>query len=263
MASPAPMELSLTERNHFLLRKLHSLTGIIPVGAFLFEHLLTNSRAMNWFGGGPAAFNEDVHWIHNLPYLLIIEIVFIFAPLAFHAGYGVIIALSAHPNASQYPYMPNRRYTLQRITAWITLIFIVVHLLKFRFAHWVGWNSTWPAGADGTHVGFVGAEDPFYLTWLGFHAWQPFGYEVAPAAVMAFYVVGLWAAVYHFCNGIWTFCISWGITVGARAQQRVGYACVALAALLLTWGHASLYTFNKTERHEARTTTEHLAAGQR
>ena len=37
----------------FLLRRLHSLTGIIPVGAFLFEHILiSNSTAIS----GPEAY---------------------------------------------------------------------------------------------------------------------------------------------------------------------------------------------------------------
>src|SRR5437763_7585821 len=91
LSATTTIETSLTDRNHFFLRRLHSLTGIIPVGAFLVEHLLTNSRAFNWFGafsGGRDAFNEDVHWIHHLPYLLIVETLFIFAPLAFHSLYG-------------------------------------------------------------------------------------------------------------------------------------------------------------------------------
>ena len=35
------------EGTSFLLRRLHSLTGIVPVGAFLFEHILvSNSTAI-------------------------------------------------------------------------------------------------------------------------------------------------------------------------------------------------------------------------
>jgi hypothetical protein len=66
--------------------------------------------------------------------------------------------------------------------------------------------------------------------------------------VFGFYVLGLWAAVFHFCNGIWTFCISWGITVGAKAQRKMGFACTGLAALLLVWGHVSLAAFATDER---------------
>lgn len=238
--APAAPAIPFADRNHFIMRKVHSLTGIVPVGVFLIEHLLTNSRAFNWFGwfsGGAKAFNEDVHWIHNLPFLPIIEILFIFAPLAFHAGYGVMIALEGRPNSGVYPYMTNRRYTLQRVTAWLTLLFIIVHLGKFRFAHCLGWNAGWP------EAHFVGSENPYELTRIGLQQWKPFGIAVPMGLTFGFYVLGLWAAVYHFCNGIWSFCISWGITIGAKAQQRVGYACVGLALVLLTWGHASLAAF--------------------
>ena len=44
------------EGNSFLLRRLHSLTGIVPIGAFLIEHLISNSESMN----GVAAYNDQV-----------------------------------------------------------------------------------------------------------------------------------------------------------------------------------------------------------
>jgi len=239
-ASPNP--LTLDEKHHFLMRRLHSLSGIVPVGVFLIEHLLTNSRAFGWFGwfsGGKEAFNEDVHWLHGLPYLPVVEVLFIFAPLAFHALYGVKIALSSEPNTRAYRYGSNWRYTLQRVTGVIALLFIIVHLLKFRFAHWVGWG---PA--------FIGSDDPFTITMNGLNHWRPFGVEVPMVATFAMYIVGLWATVFHFCNGIWTFCITWGITVGERAQRRVGYAAVGLAVVLLIWGHASLAAFAQAGRDE-------------
>lgn len=262
----AASAVPFADKNHFLLRRLHSLTGIVPVGVFLIEHLLTNSRAFGWFGwfgGGRAEFNKDVHWIHNLPFLFIVEVLFIFLPLAFHAGYGVKIALSAEPNQRLYPYGANWRFVFQRATGFIALAFIIVHLLKFRFAHLVGWNMTWPTGADGAHVGYVGSSDPYQLTWLGFHAWQVWGQIVPAGMVFAFYIIGLWSAVYHFCNGIWTFCITWGITIGERAQQRVGYVCIGLAAVLLAWGHASLYAFSSDKKPESAAVTPaagHIAA---
>lgn len=244
--------LSFEQRHHFLLRKLHSLTGIVPVGVFLIEHLLTNSSAFEWFGlfpGGRDVFNEKVHWIHSLPFLLILEIAFIFAPLAFHAGYGVRIALTAEPNYGRYRYGSNLRYTLQRATGWIALAFIVVHLLKFRFAHWVGW------GPEFIHEG----NDYYAITRDGLHGWHMFGGYgtegawTAPAALtFAFYVLGLWAAVYHFCNGMWTFCISWGITIGEKAQRKMGYVCLAVAVVLLAWGHASLGAFWNAEPSDAK-----------
>ena len=33
--------------SNFVLRKLHQLSGIVPLGAFLLEHLYTNSKAVH------------------------------------------------------------------------------------------------------------------------------------------------------------------------------------------------------------------------
>jgi len=118
------------DRHHFLLRRLHSLSGIIPVGAFLINHLLANSTAFL----GQKHFDHHIGIIHDLPWLVVIEFVFIFIPIAFHAIYGILIAWQGKLNQNQYPYMDNWRYTLQRITAYITIVFILVHLAHFRFA---------------------------------------------------------------------------------------------------------------------------------
>src|SRR5258705_538295 len=108
MKQPEP--LTFEEKHHFLLRKLHSLSGIVPIGVFLIEHLMTNSLAAGWASSasGRDRFNEAVHDIHHLPYLWALELFGIFLPLGFHALYGIQIALSARPNAREYPYMANR-----------------------------------------------------------------------------------------------------------------------------------------------------------
>ena len=242
MATPTSEALSFEQKHHFLLRKLHSLSGIIPIGAFLIEHLLTNSRAFDWFGlfkGGREVFNEEVLWIHNLPYLLALEIGFIFLPLAFHALYGIRIAMTSESNTRAYPYMDNRRYTLQRITGYIAFLFLIVHLLKFRFAHWIGWGPEYMDPA---------LPDKFEITRIGMQAWEPIKGLIVPVWVtMAFYIVGLWAACFHFGNGIWSFCITWGITIGQKAQDRVRLVGMGVAALLFIWGLGSLFALGTAE----------------
>ncbi len=44
-SSPALLPLRAGEGNSFLLRRLHSLTGIVPIGAFLLEHFISNYEA--------------------------------------------------------------------------------------------------------------------------------------------------------------------------------------------------------------------------
>lgn len=218
---------ALLDRNHFLLRRLHSLTGIIPVGAFLVEHLLTNSGS--WYG--PARYNKDVKWIQDMPFLFVLEFGFILLPLAFHSIYGFIIALGGKPNALTYPYMNSWRYTLQRVTAYITLVFLIVHLLKFRFAYLLG-------GAV-----FAEASDWFALTQQGLLHWHVGSIYMPAWFTLSFYVVGLTAAVYHFANGIWTFAISWGILGGPNSQRWFQYACLLIGIVMCVWGYLSLYGF--------------------
>lgn len=211
-------------RNHFLLRRVHSLLGIIPVGVFLIEHLLTNSLAF-W----PEEFNEQVHWLHDLHYLIWLEILFIFLPLAFHGIYGVAIAWTAKNNAAKYPYLDNWRFLLQRYTGVITLLFILVHLSHFRFAHWFG-GEVYP-----------GTPDPFGLTQRGF-------YEVPPGVWwFPVYLVGLTSAVYHFCNGMVTFCITWGIAISVQSRKRLSIAATGVFALLMIWGVMALYALRTVD----------------
>ena len=66
----------------FVLRRLHSLTGIIPVGAFLFEHILiSNSTAIT----GPEAYARQVSFLANLPLVFFLELFGIWIPIAYHA----------------------------------------------------------------------------------------------------------------------------------------------------------------------------------
>jgi succinate dehydrogenase / fumarate reductase, cytochrome b subunit len=66
--------------NSFLLRRLHSLSGIVPIGAFLLEHFISNFEAFH----GPEAYGKQVAFLNNLPFVLAMEICFIWIPILFH-----------------------------------------------------------------------------------------------------------------------------------------------------------------------------------
>ena len=72
---------------HFLIFKLHSLTGIVPIGAFLVLHFSINS--LRTVGVWQYQLSIDV--INNLPFLLFIEITFIIIPILFHSLVGFYI----------------------------------------------------------------------------------------------------------------------------------------------------------------------------
>src|SRR5258708_13386780 len=88
----------------YLLRKLHSLSGIIPVGAFLAEHFWSNSAALV----SKAKYNETSQALQDIPFRVFVEWAFIFLPILYHGGYGVYIWLLAEWNVSQYPWVKNR-----------------------------------------------------------------------------------------------------------------------------------------------------------
>src|ERR1700689_4044195 len=71
----------------FIWRRLHSLLGVVPIGAFLLEHLLSNFEALK----GPIAYGQQVKFLNSLPLVRVLEWVFIFLPLLYHAFYGVWI----------------------------------------------------------------------------------------------------------------------------------------------------------------------------
>lgn len=212
------------QKSHdFLLRRLHSLTGIIPIGAFLVMHLTVNVMIV-FSRPGEDHFQEKVNLIHSLgPLLLPLEIVFIFLPIAFHAGLGLRIWFQGKSNTSEYRYLANYRYMLQRVTGGIVLVFILVHLYHM---HWTGK----PLGG--------GQFDPHEASASAAHAMQ-----TAPVWMRAVYAVGIVSACYHFANGIWTFLITWGVTVGRNAQLKSGYVCAAIGVILSATGLAAMNGF--------------------
>lgn len=240
----------LSEQNYFLIRRLHSLSGLVPLGVFLFVHLLTNATIL----GGAGAFQAAVGRIHAMePFLIPIEIVGIFIPLAFHIIVGFLIAFSGRPNPQAYPYGPNIRYTLQRITAYIAFVFVLYHLYQM---HWLGK----PLGG----AAFAYEHDPASTTAATSTA------DALKSAmwIAPFYAVGIVATVFHLANGIWTSLITWGITIKPRTQRFSGYACAVFGVLLTVVGLGALLGFrtldeNTTARVPANDTpTTSLVADQ-
>ena len=197
----------------FILRKLHQLTGIMPLGFFLLEHFYTNSKAIS----GAADFNTAVKDLQSIPYILLVEIGGIFIPLIYHAVYGMVITVEARPNNLNYPYSRNWFYTIQRVTGIILFFFITFHVLNFRFGLIPGLNTLSVAHHP---------EESFQIVAREF--------RIVPIFIV--YLIGITATVWHLANGIWLFLVDWGITIGERAQKIAGYACLGFGIVLLAVG---------------------------
>ena len=204
----------------FILRKLHQLSGIVPLGAFLLEHFYTNSKALT----GPEDFNNAVRDLQSIPYILFIESGVIFIPLVYHAVYGLVITWESRPNNLAYPYPRNWFYLIQRITGVILFFFVLFHVLNFRFGLIPGLNTVSVAHAPDQAFDIVAGE-----------------FRMLP--ILIIYSIGVTATVWHFANGIWLFLVDWGITIGARAQRLTGYACIAFGILLLMVGINAMVSF--------------------
>jgi succinate dehydrogenase / fumarate reductase cytochrome b subunit len=197
----------------FILRKLHQLTGIMPLGFFLLEHFYTNSKALT----GAADFNGAVKDLQSIPYILFVEIGGIFIPLIYHAVYGLVITVEARPNNLHYPYSRNWFYTIQRVTGMILFFFITFHVLNFRFGLIPGLNTVSVAHHPEQSFDIVAGE-----------------FRRIPIFII--YVIGITSTVWHLANGIWLFLVDWGITIGERAQKITGYACLGFGIVLLAVG---------------------------
>jgi succinate dehydrogenase / fumarate reductase cytochrome b subunit len=61
--------------------------------------------------------------------------------------------------------------------------------------------------------------------------------QLHQAWILVLYLIGVLGTIYHFSNGLWSFSVHWGITVGPRAQRAMGYVSagvfVVLAAMAL------------------------------
>jgi len=173
----------------FFWRKLHSFSGIFPIGAFLAEHFWSNSYALVSI----AKYNETSSGLQTIPWKVFVEALFIWIPLLFHGVYGLYVWWKGKSNVSEYPWVSNWMYLLQRWSGIIAFAFIGWHVYTERFL--THGRSTF---ADVNRA----LSNPYYF---------------------GFYMLGVVATSFHLGNGIWNFLYKWGITVTARSQRAAAY----------------------------------------
>jgi succinate dehydrogenase / fumarate reductase cytochrome b subunit len=235
------------ERHYHLLRRLHSLTGVVPIGVFLFPHLTTNSSIV-WGevfnakkyaefgagGAGVATFQHEVNFIHGLPALIFIEIFVLWLPIAYHAILGVYFAQSGKSNTERYGYQGNWRYVLQRASGYLGVLFLFMHISSLRW----GWTygGIMPEflpdnAASSTALHLQGGIFPYFNAM--------------------FYLVCVLALVFHFANGLWTAAITWGLTISKKAQQRWGVVCTGVGVALAGAGVSAVVGFTALDANKA------------
>jgi succinate dehydrogenase / fumarate reductase cytochrome b subunit len=222
-ASPTSLDYSKTAgpgtgiagRNHFLLRRLHSLTGLV-FGGYLVVHLLINATIAQ----GGNVYQTQVDKIHSLPFLALIEWTFIYLPILYHTAYGIWITVNGQWNVNHYPYEKNWFYVLQRISAVIIVFFMLFHVLSLKYGVF-GPALKFEAHGAAMRTVAIHMDRSFLITW-------------------GLYPIGILASCYHLANGFWAAAITWGLTISKSAQRRWGYACLGLFVVTFVAGMIAL-----------------------
>jgi len=213
------MALALNKEN-YVLHRLHSLTGIVPVGYYMAQHLTLNTFSV----AGPAAFDGLIGFFEGMPkhILLTLEVVAIWLPLIFHAVYGLFIAGRAQSNfiGTKYGFSENRMYWLQRMSGVYLFFALIIHVSM-------------------TTVRKYATGDPEIIKYA---AWQE-KLTSYGGVWMIFYLVLVLTASYHLAYGIWNFCVRWGITISDKAQVRVQKFSLGAFVLLTLMGWSALAGF--------------------
>jgi succinate dehydrogenase / fumarate reductase cytochrome b subunit len=224
-------------RHEFFVRRLHSLTGLVPVGAFMTVHLLANASILE----GPGAFQKTVYQIHSLGALLpVVEWVFIFLPILFHGLLGLAIIRSGVMNTGTYCYSSNVRYMLQRASGIIAFLFIFLHVFHMHgWIHADAWvrNVVEPLGGG---------------QFRPYSAPSTLGLALDGLVFPVLYAIGILTCVFHLCNGLWTMGITWGVWTSPAAQRRANYLCGGLGVFLGLVGLSALFGAASIDVPQAR-----------
>ena len=203
---------------HFVLRRLHSISGIVPLGIYAVWHLIIGAAAMS----GRPAYDAVYSFVNRIPLLVPLEIIFIIIPLGFHAIYGIAITLRGRSNPFTYPYTDNWRYALQRLTGYYIALFIILHLYFI-------WGHARFTAAGG--VAFASSAYDFVQA----HLKDP--------SFMVIYTLGVTAVAFHIANGLWRFCMTWGIALSDRARRIAGWIAAIFFLVLMFIGIGAVQAF--------------------
>jgi succinate dehydrogenase/fumarate reductase cytochrome b subunit (b558 family) len=212
-SAPPRSSIDAAARRAVRLRRLHSASGAIALGVFLVEHVLTNASAL----AGAEAYDRWVGAIQRLRVLPFIEVVFILLPLAYHAGYGLLLVKRGNATTDA---KRDVLYTLQRASAIVVLLFVLAHLWELRVQKWL----------------FGLSADTFYTKLAEHLSWTAWG-----VPWIAFgYLIGIAASTFHFANGLVRAATTWNVSPARISQRRVVIASGALGIVLFIVGAATV-----------------------
>ena len=182
--------------SHFLLRRISSLAGIVPIGLFLVYHLYMQL----YLHSGAETYNNKVNSFYESPLATWALIIVVYIPLLLHSLLGVFLVFENKLQPS-YTYFSHLLYWLQRLSGIGVLLFIIAHIWNAKLGPWIA--GTWGTHFEHLSSGFTDPETGMLTKTV--------------------YVLGVLGAVFHFANGINTFCMTWGIALTPTSQKKVRF----------------------------------------
>ena len=198
-ATPSPhgikggvQPLRAGEGHSFFWRKLHSLTGIVPIGAFLIEHIVSNFETVN----GPLAYAKQVLFLNSLPARPCPRVGLHLHPSRLPRHLQASSSPSAAATTStSTPGPATWMYLSQRVTGIIAFLYIIQHVWRQRFS---GVSLPEHPGA----------------------AFAKVQHELANPWMLAIYVIAMIATCWHFSYGVWLFAAEVGASPPATKPAR-------------------------------------------
>jgi succinate dehydrogenase / fumarate reductase cytochrome b subunit len=195
----------------------HSLLGAVPLAGYLLLHLLGQALALR----GNALQRGFQALLERSVLLSVLEIGLIYLPLCAHAGLGLWRVARSEPGSAaeseqRSPWPQGWGRSLQRLSAFVLLLFLVFHVWQFDGRLWLGelrrpdFLPELCASLSSTAFGGI----PFVA--LG-------------------YLLGVAAAAVHATQGLYDACSSWGWVSPAR-RERLGRACLVGGIALFAVG---------------------------
>jgi succinate dehydrogenase/fumarate reductase cytochrome b subunit (b558 family) len=202
----------------FAVRRLFSLSGVIPLGAFVVFHVVDLCRS--W--GGPSDFVATPGYYSHTR--LAAEALLLGVPLGFHALYGLRLSLTSRVNAGSYPYAFTWAHALQRVSGVVAIFFVLWHTWQTRVRVLLGQR----------------APQDFYTDLAG--TLSSTGIFGIPFAALG-YLLGVAAVTYHLANGVAGFAASFGLVRSAKSHRKLSLYCLGCGLLLFCLGTISVIHF--------------------
>jgi succinate dehydrogenase/fumarate reductase cytochrome b subunit len=185
----------------------HSLLGAVPLAGYLLLHLLGQLSSSS-----SAALQRGARAPDRSALALSLEIGLICLPLAAHAGLGLWRMTGGEPSATSHDAVHGTAWplpwgrTLQRVSAFVLLIFLVCHVWQFEGRLWLG---------ELRRADLV----PELVASLSSTA-----FGGVPLVALG-YLFGVAAASVHAAQGLYHACLGWGLVTPPR-RERLAHACL-------------------------------------